>query len=162
VPLMDALKKIFVLLVVAAAVATACGGGEETPQTDAAAPEPESEDCPTEATTTESGLKIRDIECGDGDEAAKGDTLEVHYEGRLEDGTKFDASRDHGSTFEFQVGAGQVIAGWDEGLVGMKVGGVRELTIPPELGYGAAGAPPAIPPNATLIFEVELVSIKSG
>ena len=103
---------------------------------------------------------ITDTECGDGDEAAKGDTLEVHYEGRLENGKKFDASRDHGQTFEFQVGAGQVIAGWDEGLIGMKVGGTRELTIPPDLGYGAAGAPPAIPPNATLIFIVELVSIK--
>lgn len=116
--------------------------------------------CQKAAETTESGLRYEEIECGDGEEAQKGDTLEVHYEGRLEDGTKFDASRDHGSTFEFQVGAGQVIQGWDEGLIGMKIGGKRKLTIPPELGYGAAGAPPAIPPNSTLVFEIELVDIK--
>ena len=163
---MDAFKKIFVLLGLAVLLVGACGGGDDGVDgsgeaggdaTEASAPEG---DCSTEPTTTDSGLKIRDIECGDGEEAEKGDTLEVHYEGRLEDGTKFDASRDHGSTFEFQVGAGQVISGWDEGLIGMKIGGVRELTIPPDLGYGAAGAPPAIPPNATLIFEVELVDIK--
>ena len=158
-------KKLFALLMVAIFVLAACGGGDDgesetggssTEETAAAG----SEDCPTDTTTTDSGLQIKEIECGEGEEAQKGDTLEVHYEGRLEDGTKFDASRDHGSTFEFQVGAGQVIQGWDEGLIGMKIGGKRELTIPPDLGYGAAGAPPAIPPNSTLIFEIELVDIK--
>lgn len=161
---MDASKKIFLLLVAVVLVVAGCGGGDDGGNADSgdgggdvAA---ESGDCPTEPTTTDSGLVIEEIECGDGEEAQKGDTLEVHYEGRLEDGTKFDASRDHGSTFEFQVGAGQVIQGWDEGLIGMKIGGKRKLTIPPELGYGAAGAPPAIPPNSTLVFEIELVDIK--
>ena len=159
---MDALKKMFLLLAAATLVLAACGGGDDGGDAgsgtgdDAA----DSGDCPTEPTKTDSGLTIEEIECGDGEEAERGDTLEVHYEGRLEDGTKFDASRDHGSTFEFQVGAGQVIQGWDEGLIGMKIGGVRKLTIPPELGYGAAGAPPAIPPNSTLVFEIELVDIK--
>jgi peptidylprolyl isomerase len=163
---MDALKKIIVLLAAVVLVFAACGGGDD-PETEAGAGSDEETtvtsedgDCPTEPTTTDSGLQIKEIECGDGEEAQKGDTLEVHYEGRLEDGTKFDASRDHGSTFEFQVGAGQVIQGWDEGLIGMKIGGKRELTIPPELGYGEAGAPPAIPPNSTLIFDIELVDIK--
>ena len=159
---MKTFTKMFVLLAAALFLVAACG--DEEPPADAdgeteATTDAGGGDCATETTTTDSGLKYRDIECGDGDEAAKGDTVEVHYVGTLEDGTKFDASRDHGSTFEFQLGAGQVIAGWDEGLVGMKVGGVRELTIPPDLGYGAAGAPPAIPPNSVLIFEVELVGI---
>ena len=163
---MDNLKKLFLVALVAALVLVACGGGDPETDDDAAPADTPTADaggggeCSTDYTTTDSGLKIRDIDCGDGDEAQRGDTLEVHYEGRLEDGRKFDASRDHGSTFEFQLGAGMVIAGWDEGLVGMKVGGKRELIIPPELGYGETGSPPAIPPNATLVFEVELVSIK--
>ena len=160
---MDAMKKMFLLLLATMLIFAACGGDEpEGTETGDSSEEvaTEEEECPTETTTTDSGLQIKEIECGEGEEAQKGDTLEVHYEGRLEDGTKFDASRDHGSTFEFQVGAGQVIQGWDEGLIGMKIGGVRELTIPPELGYGPQGAPPAIPPNATLVFEVELVDIK--
>ncbi|HET7482129.1 MAG TPA: FKBP-type peptidyl-prolyl cis-trans isomerase [Actinomycetota bacterium] len=110
----------------------------------------------------EDGLKYQDLECGTGPEAKAGDTLTVHYVGKLESGKKFDASRDHGSPFTFPLGAGQVIKGWDEGLVGMKVGGKRELTIPPELGYGAAGSPPVIPPNATLVFEVELLDIQGS
>ena len=162
---MDTFKRFVPLLLVVVLVFAACGGGDDSGDTEAGGGGEEevtagSGDCPTEPTTTDSGLQIEEIECGDGEEAQKGDTLEVHYEGTLEDGTKFDASRDHGSTFEFQVGAGQVIQGWDEGLIGMKIGGVRKLTIPPELGYGAAGAPPAIPPNSTLIFEIELVDIK--
>ena len=162
---MDSLKKIFVLLAALVLVFAACGGGDDGDSEAGGGSDEETtaasdEDCPTDPTTTDSGLEIKEIECGDGEEAEKGDTLEVHYEGRLEDGTKFDASRDHGSTFEFQVGAGQVIQGWDEGLIGMKIGGKRELTIPPELGYGATGSPPAIPPNATLVFDIELVDIK--
>ena len=160
---MDAMKKMFLLLLATMLIFAACGGDEPEGTDSGDSSEEvatEEEECPTETTTTDSGLQIKEIECGEGEEAQKGDTLEVHYEGRLEDGTKFDASRDHGSTFEFQVGAGQVIQGWDEGLIGMKIGGVRELTIPPELGYGPQGAPPAIPPNATLVFEVELVDIK--
>jgi FKBP-type peptidyl-prolyl cis-trans isomerase len=165
---MDIFKRTLVLsLAVLMLFVAACGGGDDDDggsEAGGSAEETESstgsEDCPTEPTTTDSGLQIKEVECGDGEAAEKGDTLEVHYDGRLEDGTKFDASRDHGSTFEFQVGAGQVIQGWDEGLIGMKIGGTRELTIPPELGYGAAGAPPAIPPDSTLVFVVELVDIK--
>jgi len=83
----------------------------------------------------------------------------VHYVGTLENGEKFDSSRDRAQPFQFALGGGQVIAGWDEGIQGMKVGGVRELTIPPDLGYGAAGSPPVIPPDATLLFEVELLEV---
>ena len=164
---MDIFKRTLVMSVaVLMLFLAACGGSDDDgggSEAGGGADETESagsEDCPTEPTTTDSGLQIKEFECGDGEEAESGDTLEVHYEGRLEDGTKFDASRDHGSTFEFQVGAGQVIQGWDEGLVGMKIGGERELTIPPDLGYGAAGVPPAIPPNSTLVFVIELVDIK--
>jgi FKBP-type peptidyl-prolyl cis-trans isomerase FkpA len=115
--------------------------------------------CHEEATTTESGLGIHDITCGEGEEAVTGATVSVHYVGTLENGEKFDSSRDRAQPFQFALGGGQVIAGWDEGIQGMKVGGVRELTIPPDLGYGAQGSPPVIPPNSTLIFEVELLEI---
>lgn len=107
----------------------------------------------------DSGLVIEDLECGDGVEATAGDSVSVHYTGTLEDGTKFDSSLDRDQPFEFNLGAGQVIAGWDEGVAGMKVGGKRKLTIPPELGYGEAGAGGVIPPDATLIFEVELLEV---
>lgn len=104
-----------------------------------------------------SNLKIEDIVVGTGKEAQKGDTLTVNYKGTLLDGTKFDSSYDRNEPFRFTVGAGQVIAGWDQGFLGMKVGGKRKLTIPPELGYGSRGAGAAIPPDSTLIFEVELL-----
>lgn len=109
---------------------------------------------------TISDLKIEDTKVGTGDEAKIGDTVEMHYVGTLEDGTKFDSSRDIGQTFNFTIGQGQVIEGWEEGIPGMKVGGLRTLTIPSDMGYGSRGAGGVIPPNATLIFEVELVSIK--
>jgi peptidylprolyl isomerase len=110
--------------------------------------------------TTKSGLKYEDLKEGTGAEAKKGDTVEVHYTGTLTNGKKFDSSLDRGQPFSFKLGAGQVIKGWDEGVAGMKVGGKRKLMIPPELGYGARGAGGVIPPNAELIFEVELLKIK--
>jgi FKBP-type peptidyl-prolyl cis-trans isomerase FkpA len=110
--------------------------------------------------TTPSGLKYTDTKIGIGAEAKAGQNVSVHYTGTLTDGKKFDSSKDRGQPFVFPLGAGRVIKGWDEGVAGMKVGGVRRLTIPPQLGYGAAGAGGVIPPNATLIFEVELLDAK--
>jgi len=106
-------------------------------------------------------LKIEDLVAGEGEEAKAGDVVEVHYTGTLTDGAKFDSSLDRGVPFEFELGAGEVIPGWDQGVAGMRVGGKRKLTIPPELGYGERGVPGTIPGNATLIFEVELLGIKS-
>ena len=111
------------------------------------------------AVTTASGLKYVVINEGTGAAPKTGQTVVVHYTGTLEDGTKFDSSRDRGQPFSFKLGVGQVIKGWDEGLSTMKVGDRRKLTIPPELGYGARGAGGTIPPNATLIFDVELLKI---
>lgn len=111
------------------------------------------------STRTPSGLEIEDLKVGDGDTAAAGQHVTVHYTGWLTDGRKFDSSKDRGDPFDFPLGGRRVIAGWDEGVQGMRVGGVRKLTIPPELGYGARGAGGVIPPNATLVFEVELLEI---
>lgn len=105
-------------------------------------------------------LQKEDEVVGQGAEAKTGDTVSVHYLGMLTDGKKFDSSYDRGTPLEFKLGSNQVIQGWEEGIVGMKVGGKRKLTIPSSLGYGAQGFPPAIPPDATLIFEVELLNIK--
>jgi FKBP-type peptidyl-prolyl cis-trans isomerase FkpA len=126
----------------------AAGGGEAT--------------CYEGGTTTDSGLKIEDKVCGDGDVAEDGMTVTVHYVGTLEDGTQFDSSLDRGEPFEFPLGGGMVIQGWDEGIVGMAVGGKRTLTIPPELGYGSEGAAGVIPPDATLTFDVELLKVEEG
>ena len=111
-------------------------------------------------TTTESGLLIEEIRVGSGDTAVSGQFVSVHYTGWLTDGTKFDSSKDRDEPFEFPLGQRTVIAGWDEGVQSMRVGGVRKLTIPPHLGYGARGAGGVIPPNATLVFEVELLAIR--
>jgi FKBP-type peptidyl-prolyl cis-trans isomerase len=113
-----------------------------------------------QATTTSSGLQVIDEVVGTGQEAKTGDTVSVNYTGWLADGTKFDSSYDRNQALDFTLGAGNVIKGWDEGVVGMKVGGKRKLIIPPDLAYGASGYPPVIPANATLTFEVELVAIK--
>ena len=117
------------------------------------------------ATTTASGLIIDDVVVGAGKTAAAGQQVSVHYTGWLyvndAAGSKFDSSKDRGQPFEFPLGMGHVIRGWDEGVQGMKVGGTRVLTIPPGLGYGARGAGGVIPPNATLIFEVELLAIET-
>lgn len=109
--------------------------------------------------TTASGLIIEDLEVGDGAEAVAGKQVTVHYTGWLTDGKKFDSSKDRKDPFSFPLGMRHVIAGWDEGVQGMKIGGRRKLTIPPQLGYGARGAGGVIPPNATLVFEVELLGI---
>ncbi len=116
------------------------------------------------AVQTPSGLSYKDIKVGEGATPQKGQTVTVHYTGWLEEnnekGKKFDSSVDRGEPFSFQIGEGQVIQGWDEGVGSMKIGGKRQLIIPAALGYGARGAPGAIPPNATLIFDVELLGVK--
>lgn len=136
-------------------------------------PEPESRPVPTAtpADRTETtakpkkkaedvdALKKEDLKVGKGKEAKTGDTVEVHYTGTLLDGTKFDSSVG-GKPFSFTLGKGMVIKGWDQGVVGMKVGGKRKLTIPSKLGYGKRGSPPKIPPNAALVFEIELLAVK--
>lgn len=110
--------------------------------------------------TTESGLKYVDVVAGTGREAVSGNLVTVHYTGWLTNGTKFDSSVDRRDPFSFPIGSGKVIKGWDEGVAGMKIGGKRKLTIPPQLGYGSRGAGGVIPPNATLVFDVELLEVK--
>lgn len=110
--------------------------------------------------TTASGLTYEDTVEGTGAIASAGQTVNVHYTGWLTNGTKFDSSKDRNQPFSFHLGAGEVIRGWDEGVAGMKVGGTRKLTIPPQLGYGSRGAGGVIPPNATLVFEVQLLGVK--
>lgn len=108
----------------------------------------------------ENGLVYEDLVVGEGAKAERGHAVSVHYTGWLTDGSKFDSSVDRGEAFEFTLGIGQVIRGWDEGVQGMLIGGKRKLTIPPDLGYGAYGAGGVIPPNATLVFEVELLGVR--
>jgi FKBP-type peptidyl-prolyl cis-trans isomerase len=115
---------------------------------------------PANASTTSTGLKYVDQVVGTGPSPRKGQRITVHYTGRLQNGIKFDSSVDRGTPYEFAIGTGSVIKGWDEGIMSMKVGGKRHLIVPPSLGYGAAGSPPAIPPNATLEFDVELLGLK--
>ncbi len=114
----------------------------------------------TDAVNTPSGLSYIDEVVGSGASPSKGQRVRVHYTGRLNDGKKFDSPVDRGQPFEFTIGVGQVIKGWDEGVASMKVGGKRRLTIPAALGYGARGAPPAIPPDAELVFDVELLGVR--
>lgn len=118
----------------------------------------ESAACEEGEIETSSGLRYEDIQCGEGTAAARGDSVTVHYTGTLEDGEEFDSSRG-GEPFQFNLGGGDVIEGWEEGVVGMREGGTRKLTIPPELGYGESGYPPIIPPDSTLIFEIELLEV---
>ena len=125
------------------------GDTSASPKSDVATPE----------VTTPSGLKYQELVVGTGMEAVAGKQVSVHYTGWLTDGTKFDSSLDRGTPIDFQIGTPNIIRGWNEGITGMKVGGKRKLTIPPSLGYGEDGRPPVIPPNATLVFDVELVGV---
>ena len=145
-------KMKFIAILLAAALSIAlisCGSSKEVKK----------EQPKSDYTTTPSGLKYRDVKNGTGAVAKTGMTVSAHYVGTLEDGTKFDSSRDRGKPFSFKLGACEVIKGWDEGLLDMKVGGIRQLIIPPDLGYGSR-ATGAIPPNSTLIFEIELMDVK--
>jgi FKBP-type peptidyl-prolyl cis-trans isomerase len=167
---------IFLLLVLL--TLSACGQAEQDPQPEAT-PAGETSDRAEDATMDdatsagsveiEPGLTMRTLSEGSGEAAEPGQMAVVHYTGWLYDeaaadkrGTKFDSSVDRGQHFEFQLGAGQVIAGWDRGVAGMKVGEVRELTIAPEMAYGERGRPPVIPPGSTLVFEVELADVVEG
>jgi FKBP-type peptidyl-prolyl cis-trans isomerase len=149
---------LFLILSAALGFASGCGGNNKSTEPTAARTSSPLK-VNGQPTTTASGLQYWDIVVGSGATATPGSTVKVHYTGFLTAGQKFDSSRDRGQPFSFPLGAGQVIKGWDEGVAGMKVGGQRQLRIPPELGYGAAGAPGAIPPNATLIFDVELLAV---
>jgi FKBP-type peptidyl-prolyl cis-trans isomerase len=165
-------KAVLPLIVLVVLLAGACGeegGGSGGEESDAAA-QPSSaapaelepfEGCGADETEIVEGLCYAEHEAGSGPEAKKGDIVEVHYTGKLTDGTVFDSS-EGGDPIEFPLGTGYVIEGWDKGIAGMKVGASSTLTIAPELGYGEAGYPPDIPPNAALVFDVELVSIKSS
>ncbi len=151
------MKRIFGLLVgFLAIIGLALGCGGEKPAAPSNSAPQKVSGAPT---TTVTGLQYWDIVAGNGPTAVPGSTVKVHYSGFLTDGTKFDSSRDRGEPFSFPLGAGQVIKGWDEGVAGMKVGGQRQLRIPPALGYGAQGAGGTIPPNATLVFDVELLGV---
>lgn len=145
-------RAVISLTAILALVAVGCErGGERKEEMPSGEPE---------MVRTESGLQYLDIVEGTGPSPETGQTAVVHYTGRLADGTKFDSSHDRGRPFQFEVGKGRVIKGWDEGVASMKVGGKRKLVIPPELGYGSRGAGEAIPPNAELTFEVELLEVK--
>jgi FKBP-type peptidyl-prolyl cis-trans isomerase len=133
-------NRAFVLLLILGLAA--CGGDDSTSPSDLP------------------DLVVLDVVVGDGPVAEVGDVVTVDYVGRFTDGTQFDSSYDRGQPFVFTVGAGQVIPGWDQGVAGMRVGGTRRLTVPPHLAYGSAGRPPAIPPNSTLTFDIELLAIE--
>jgi peptidylprolyl isomerase len=149
-----------ILAVVVIVILVSRGGGssDDTSKADISVPNGPTIALPTGAPPT--SLDVKDLKTGTGAPAKSGDQVSVQYIGVLYDnGSKFDSSYDHGQPFSFKLGGGQVIPGWDQGVTGMKVGGRRELIIPPDLAYGAQGQPPTIPPNATLVFVIDLVSI---
>lgn len=152
---MRSVEKLLVLFLFITGVAiAACSDKDAKPSGEV---KPAAAVAPASAVTTPSGLSYVDLVVGNGPQPTAGKPVKVHYTGWLENGTKFDSSVDRGEPFVFTVGAGEVIPGWDEGVMTMKVGGKRRLIVPSQLGYGAAGAGGVIPPNATLIFEVELL-----
>lgn len=157
---LSGIKSVWLLVILLAGVSLACSlpmlPGRSSPEVKAGGPFTLSE----AAVTTSSGLTFEDLVRGDGRAAQVGDTVSVIYTGYLEDDTQFDSNAGSGIPFEFQLGAGYVIQGWDEGLVGMRVGGRRLLVIPPDLAYGSSGAGGVIPPDATLTFEVTLLGIR--
>lgn len=154
------MKRIALAFTLATCVFVAFGcGGSKSSGTESAADTSHPAKVNGSGVTTPSGLQYWDNVAGSGATAVPGSTVKVHYSGFLTSGEKFDSSRDRGEPFSFTLGAGQVIKGWDEGVAGMKVGGQRQLRIPPDLGYGSAGAGGTIPPNATLIFDVELLDV---
>ncbi|HEU4682631.1 MAG TPA: FKBP-type peptidyl-prolyl cis-trans isomerase [Gemmatimonadales bacterium] len=151
------LRRLLLVLVLTGPLAC----GTDSPKTDQAPSFSATLSVDTAAMTkTPSGLRYQDVARGEGKEAVDGRTAVVHYTGWLTNGEEFDDSRRRNEPFSFMVGAGRVIAGWDEGVMGMKVGGRRKLVIPANLGYGTAGAPPDIPPGATLVFDVELLDVR--
>lgn len=158
-------SKVFAVACACSLALGACGGGNKTAAGSPASAVPlgTAAPCQSNQTCLKDGLRYEDVKVGTGTEAKKGDTVKVTYVGMLTSGKVFDASKNHPpGYFTFKLGAGMVIQGWDEGVPGMKVGGERKLTIPPELGYGSAGYPPTIPPNATLIFDIKLLGVKGG
>lgn len=161
---MDIIKKslpyLIVVILSTIAISSIINYSAGIKDSDSNLPVDKSEQIKENVKMQESELKIEDLVVGTGVEATVGKNISVHYTGTLTDGTKFDSSKDRNMPFEFTLGAGQVIQGWDQGFKGMKVGGKRKLTIPASMGYGSQGAGGVIPPNATLIFEVELLDVK--
>jgi FKBP-type peptidyl-prolyl cis-trans isomerase len=162
-------KSLLLFAALASTAGAGCQRRVEEPESRPVVPVPSSEvaaaaapsaAAPAASAATPAGFLKEDVKVGKGPEAKSGDRVSVHYTGTLLDGTKFDSSRDRGEPFEFALGAGQVIKGWDLGVAGMKKGGKRKLTIPGDLAYGKQGSPPKIPPDATLVFDVELIEIK--
>lgn len=152
-------KYLVIFLLTAFALIPACTQNEGRKQEEQKPPQGTEQKVGAVMQKTPSGLQYEDLVAGSGDSPKAGKKVTVHYTGWLTNGTKFDSSVDRNEPFTFVIGAGQVIPGWDEGVMGMKIGGKRKLVIPPELGYGAAGAGGVIPPNATLVFEVILLDI---
>jgi FKBP-type peptidyl-prolyl cis-trans isomerase len=147
-------------ILIASALALGCSRGVPEPGQSDFTPAEASPASPSKEPPAPTTLQIEDVVVGKGRAAASGDAVSVHYTGTLMSGKKFDSSRDRGTPFEFKLGTGAVIKGWDQGVVGMKVGGKRKLTIPSSLAYGERGQPPTIGPNATLKFDIELLNIK--
>jgi len=158
------MPKYIIAAVIIVVIAVAVVAAAQTAAKKPAAPAKPNTNAPTKVTgdgvKTASGLQYWDIKVGNGAEAKEGSHVRVHYTGWLTTGKKFDSSVDAGQPFDFTIGNGEVIKGWEEGVSGMKVGGKRQLRIPPELAYGEAGSAPVIPPNATLIFDVQLLQVQ--